>query len=46
MDLSYGAEYDAFREEVRSFIRENKDKQPQAGMASKAKPCAIGGTPY
>ena len=36
MDLSYGAEYDAFREEVRSFIRENKDKQPQAGDGIKS----------
>lgn len=31
MDLSYGSEYIAFREEVKSFISKNKDKQPKAG---------------
>ena len=38
MDLSYGSEYDIFREEVRSFIREFKDKQPKAddGIKSQA----------
>ena len=33
MDLSYGAEYADFREEVRTFIRENRDKQPKSGKA-------------
>ena len=28
MDLSYGREYETFREEVKSFIRANKHKQP------------------
>ena len=36
MDLSYGAEYDAFREEVRGFIQDNKEKQPQAGDGIKS----------
>ena len=36
MDLSYGAEYDAFREEVRGFIRDNKEKQPQTGDGIKS----------
>ena len=31
MDLSYGTEYIAFREEVKGFISKNKDKQPKAG---------------
>jgi alkylation response protein AidB-like acyl-CoA dehydrogenase len=31
MDLSYGSEYIAFREEVKGFISKNKDKQPKAG---------------
>ncbi|MBF68370.1 MAG: acyl-CoA dehydrogenase [Gammaproteobacteria bacterium] len=31
MDLSYGAEYADFREEVRKFISENRDKQPKSG---------------
>ena len=31
MDLSYGIEYTAFRDEVKRFISENKDKQPKAG---------------
>lgn len=31
MDLSYGSEYIAFREEVEDFISKNKDKQPKAG---------------
>jgi len=31
MDLSYGSEYIAFREEVKDFISKNKDKQPKAG---------------
>ena len=29
MDLAYGPEYDAFRAEVRDFIRDNKDKAPK-----------------
>ena len=36
MDLSYGAEYDAFRSEVRKFIEDNKDKQPQPGDGLKS----------
>ena len=28
MDLSYGREYEIFREEVKSFIRAHKHKQP------------------
>ena len=31
MDLAYGAEYEAFREEVKAFIREHKHRQPQPG---------------
>ena len=42
MDLSYGSEYDAFREEVKSFIRSHKHKQPNQVTASRAKPCVIG----
>ncbi len=29
MDLSYGPEYEAFREEVRSFIETNRDRAPR-----------------
>ena len=36
MDLSYGHEYDAFREEVKSFIRSNKHKQPKTGDGIKS----------
>ena len=36
MDLSYGSEYDAFREEVKSFVRSNKHKQPQLGDGIKS----------
>ena len=38
MDLSYGADYDAFRAEVRSFIDTHRDKQPKAsdGIRSQA----------
>tara|TARA_Y200000002_G_scaffold241617_2_gene199781 strand:+ start:195 stop:1406 length:1212 start_codon:yes stop_codon:yes gene_type:complete len=36
MDLSYGHEYDAFREEVKSFIRSNKHKQPTTGDGIKS----------
>jgi hypothetical protein len=42
MDLSYGHEYDAFREEVKSFIRSNKHKQPKRVTALRAKPCVTG----
>ncbi|MBD3648364.1 MAG: acyl-CoA dehydrogenase family protein, partial [Pseudomonadales bacterium] len=28
MDLSYGSEYESFREEVKSFIESNRDKAP------------------
>ena len=38
MDLSYGHEYDAFREEVKSFIRSNKHKQPKTGDGIKSQP--------
>jgi alkylation response protein AidB-like acyl-CoA dehydrogenase len=31
MDLAYGADYDAFREEVKAFIRDHKHRQPQPG---------------
>ena len=31
MDLTYGAEYDVFREAVKAFIREHKHRQPQPG---------------
>ena len=36
MDLSYGSEYDAFREEVRSFICSHKHKQPKPGDGIKS----------
>ena len=36
MDLSYGHEYDAFREEVKSFIRSNKHKQLKTGDGIKS----------
>ena len=38
MDLSYGADYDAFRAEVRSFIDTHRDKQPKSsdGIRSQA----------
>ena len=32
MDLEYGARYDAFRQEVRSFLEEHKDTRPQKGF--------------
>ena len=42
MDLSYGSEYDAFREEVsRSFVPISTSSQNRV-MASRAKPCVIG----
>ncbi|MCH1557145.1 MAG: acyl-CoA dehydrogenase family protein [Pseudomonadales bacterium] len=31
MDLSYGPEYDVFRDEVRTFIQDNLDNQPKPG---------------
>ena len=31
MDLSFGPEYEAFREEVRTFIEANRDKAPRGG---------------
>lgn len=37
MDLSYGPEYEGFRQEVRSFIDSNRDKAPRgAALKSKA----------
>ena len=36
MDLAYGAEYDAFREEVKAFIREHQHRQPQSGDGLKS----------
>ena len=36
MDLSYGSEYDAFSEEVKSFIRSHKHKQPKPGDGIKS----------
>ena len=35
MDLSFGPEYAEFREEVRSFINDHKDKQPTAGVGQR-----------
>ena len=29
MDLSYGPEYEAFREDVRGFIETNRDRAPR-----------------
>lgn len=35
MELSYGAEYDVFREETRNFIEQNRDRAPKvAAMRS------------
>ena len=34
MELSYGSEYDAFREKVRAFLAEHKDSAPRAGIGS------------
>ncbi len=31
MDLSFGSEYTTFREEVRQFVEQYKDEQPQSG---------------
>ena len=36
MDLSYGSEYDAFREDVKSFILSHKHKQPKPGDGIKS----------
>ena len=36
MDLSYGHEYDTFREEVKSFIQANQHKQPGPGDGLKS----------
>tara|TARA_Y100000385_G_scaffold102020_1_gene105468 strand:+ start:667 stop:1881 length:1215 start_codon:yes stop_codon:yes gene_type:complete len=36
MDLSYGHEYDTFREEVKSFIQAHKHKQPGPGDGLKS----------
>ena len=36
MDLSYGSEYDAFREKVKSFILSHKHKQPKPGDGIKS----------
>ncbi len=32
MDLSYSAEYESFREEVRSFLEKNADRAPKVGL--------------
>jgi alkylation response protein AidB-like acyl-CoA dehydrogenase len=36
MDLSYGPEYDVFRDEVRTFIQDNLDNQPKPGAGPKS----------
>jgi len=36
MDLSYGPTFDAFREEVRTFIATHKDQQPKHGAGPKS----------
>jgi alkylation response protein AidB-like acyl-CoA dehydrogenase len=36
MDLSYGPTFDAFREEVRTFIDTHKDQQPKHGAGPKS----------
>ena len=36
MDLSYGQEYETFREDVRSFIDQYKDHQPKPGAGAKS----------
>ncbi|HIG60468.1 MAG TPA: acyl-CoA dehydrogenase [Gammaproteobacteria bacterium] len=36
MDLSFGPKYSAFRDKVRTFVREHKDKQPASGSAPKS----------
>ena len=36
MDLSYGHEYDTFREEVKSFIQAHQHKQPGPGDGLKS----------
>ena len=42
MDLSYGADYESFRTEVRSFIATHRDKQPKASDGIGARQCEIG----
>ena len=37
MDLSFGGEYEAFRQEVRQFIASNRDKAPTGGRSEKSK---------
>jgi alkylation response protein AidB-like acyl-CoA dehydrogenase len=32
MDLSYGPEYEAFRDEIRAFLAEHADRAPRAGL--------------
>ncbi len=32
MDLAYGPRYEAFREEVRAFVREHGAKAPKGGQ--------------
>ncbi|RMF23443.1 MAG: acyl-CoA dehydrogenase, partial [Deltaproteobacteria bacterium] len=34
MDLSFGPEYEAFRERVRSFLKEHRDEAPPASIAA------------
>ena len=41
MDLSYGAEYEAFRAEVRDFISAHRDK-PQRGRTCVPRRCLAG----
>ena len=37
MDLSYGPQYDAFREEIRDFIGKHRDQAPKGqGIRSEA----------
>ena len=38
MDLEYGPEYDAFREEVRQFLKGHGHRAP-AGLGRAARPC-------
>ena len=36
MDLSFGPEYSVFRDKVRNFVKEHKDKQPAPGATPKS----------
>ena len=37
MDLSFGSEYDSFRDDVKTFLKDNQDKAPKgAGRAEDA----------